>query len=79
MSTITDYMVTGMTCAHCVAAVTGEVSALDGVTGVDVDLATGRVRVVSDADLDTEAVREAVDEAGYELADTAGTTGGVPA
>ena len=61
------YTVTGMTCDHCVGAVTTELTALPGVTEVDADLATGRVRVLSDAPLDTAAVRDAVEEAGYEV------------
>ena len=65
-STIT-YFVEGMTCDHCVRAVTGELSALPGVTGVDVDLATGRVSVSSDLPLNDDAVRAAVAEAGYEV------------
>lgn len=65
--TETTYQVQGMTCDHCVRAVTGELTSLDGVTGVDVDLASGAVRVTSDAPLDEAAVRAAVDEAGYEL------------
>ena len=72
MSTTTaTYSVTGMTCGHCVAAVTEEVSRLDGVSAVDVDLNAGgdsRVTVTSAAPLPVEAVREAVDEAGYTLA-----------
>jgi len=63
----TRYAVKGMTCDHCVAAVSGEVGRLDGVTGVEVDLATGAVTVTSAAALDPAAVREAVDEAGYEV------------
>ncbi len=70
MSTST-YTVTGMTCGHCVSAVTEEVTALPGVTAVDVDLASGRLTVTSDAPVDDDAVRAAVDEAGYELAGTA--------
>jgi copper chaperone CopZ len=70
MSTDTDgttstYTVTGMTCGHCVATVTEEVSKLDRVTGVDVDLASGRVTVTSDGPIDDAAVAAAVDEAGY--------------
>jgi len=60
-----------MTCSHCVAAVTEEVSRLDGVSSVDGDLNAGgesRVTVTSSAPLPVEAVREAVDEAGYTLA-----------
>ncbi len=61
------YTVTGMSCDHCVRAVTTEVSGLPGVTKVDVDLATGRVLVASDQPLDDGAVRAAVEEAGYEV------------
>jgi copper chaperone len=61
------YTVTGMSCDHCVAAVHGELTALPGVTGVDVDLASGEVRVVSDAPLEDAAVHAAVEEAGYEV------------
>jgi copper chaperone len=63
----TTYRVEGMTCGHCVQAVSSEVGALSGVQKVDVDLSTGAVTVTSDAPLDTEAVRAAVDEAGYHL------------
>lgn len=66
------YGVLGMTCAHCTAAVTEELSALDVVTSVDVRLVPGgtsAVRVVSTTALDRSAVAGAVDEAGYELAD----------
>ena len=61
------YVVTGMTCEHCVNAVTEEVGRVPGVDGVVVDLATGRVRVTGTAYTD-EQIRAAVDEAGYELA-----------
>jgi len=67
MSTST-YTVTGMTCGHCVASVTEEISELDGVTDVAVDLPTGAVTVTSRAPLDDAAVRAAVEEAGYTLA-----------
>ncbi|SNT65348.1 Copper chaperone CopZ [Asanoa hainanensis] len=67
MSTAT-YTVTGMTCAHCVSAVTSEISALPGVTDVRIDLANGAVAVTSEAPLALGDVRAAVDEAGYELA-----------
>ena len=70
MSTTTTYSVSGMTCSHCVAAVTEEVSRLDGVSSVDVDLNTGgdsRVTVTSTAPLPVDDVRDAVDEAGYAL------------
>ena len=68
MSATATYQVTGMTCEHCVNAVTGEVSALPGVAAVQIDLATGAVTVTSRDPLDVEAVRAAVDEAGYALA-----------
>lgn len=61
------YRVQGMTCDHCVAAVTSELEALEGVRQVDVDLASGDVRVTSDEPLTDEAVQAAVDEAGYEV------------
>ncbi len=64
MSTI--YEVTGMTCGHCQAAVEAEVGAVAGVTGVHVDLASGRVEVQGDAD--DAAVRAAIEEAGYAAA-----------
>ena len=67
MSTQT-YTVTGMTCEHCVASVAEEVSGVAGVTGVDVDLATGALSVTSDQPVPDEAVRGAVEEAGYSLA-----------
>ncbi|HSH23795.1 MAG TPA: cation transporter [Acidimicrobiales bacterium] len=63
----TAYTVTGMTCGHCVRAVTGELSKLAGVIEVNVDLATDQVRVMSEAPLDEDEVRAAVEEAGYEL------------
>ena len=71
MAVTARYHVSGMTCGHCVQAVTSELSELPGVTAVEVDLvASGRstVTLVSDGPLDEAAIREAVDEAGYELA-----------
>lgn len=65
MSTSTAYVVTGMTCAHCVNAVTAEVSELTGVTDVTVDLATGALTVVSDDEIPLSEIERAVDEAGY--------------
>jgi copper chaperone len=67
MSITATYTVTGMTCGHCVSAVTEEVGALPGVTEVEVDLASGGVTVTSDRPVDDEAVRAAVEEAGYEV------------
>ncbi len=68
MDTTTIFTVTGMTCGHCVAAVTEEVSKLDHVSSVDVDLASGSVTVVSDGPIDPIQFAAAVDEAGYEVA-----------
>jgi copper chaperone CopZ len=62
------YTVTGMTCAHCVMSVTEEITAIDGVTDVAVDLPTGAVTVTSDGPLDAAQVGAAVEEAGYTLA-----------
>ena len=69
--TTNTYTVAGMTCEHCVRAVTDELTKIDGVEAVDIDLATGRVDVRSDQPLDDATVAAAVDEAGYEL--TSGT------
>jgi copper chaperone len=63
----TSYVVTGMTCDHCVHAVTEEVSALDGVEDVAVDLDSGRLTVTSAAEIPYAHVAAAVDEAGYAL------------
>ena len=65
--TTATYHVTGMTCEHCVKAVSDELRALDGVGAVTVDLVPGgasAVTVVSDAPIATEAVEAALDEAG---------------
>jgi len=70
--TTTTLHVTGMTCDHCVHAVTTELGAIDGVSTVDVDLVTGgtsSVVVRSARDIPLDELRAAVDEAGYELAD----------
>ena len=62
------YTVTGMTCDHCSRSVSAEVSAVAGVTAVDVDLATGTVTVTSEQPVSTDEVRAAFEEAGYTLA-----------
>ena len=67
MSTET-FKVTGMTCGHCVSSVTSEVSKVEGVTKVDVDLASGSVTVESNLPIDKAAIATAVDEAGFALA-----------
>ncbi|MFI6889773.1 heavy-metal-associated domain-containing protein [Streptosporangium canum] len=63
------YTVSGMTCGHCVSSVSAEIGGIGGVTGVQVDLATGLV-TVSGATFSDEEIRAAVDRAGYALADT---------
>lgn len=70
--TTATYNVAGMSCQHCVDAVTGELSKLDQVTGVEVDLAAGAVTVTSDEQVDVASIREAVDEAGYDLVESGG-------
>ncbi|HAM26617.1 MAG TPA: copper chaperone [Microbacteriaceae bacterium] len=67
---LADYLVSGMTCGHCVSSVTEELSALAGVTAVDVALNAGgvsTVTVASDVELNADDVRAALGEAGYEL------------
>lgn len=61
------YTVNGMTCAHCVMSVTEEVTAIPGVTNVEVDLASGEVTISSESALDRTQVEGAVEEAGYTL------------
>ena len=65
------YTVSGMTCGHCVEAVSSELSKIPGISDVEVDLASGTVTVASEAPIPVEAVATAVDEAGYELVGTA--------
>jgi len=68
MSQTTTFSVDGMTCGNCVKHVTEELTALPGVTDVQVQLVTGGsspVTVTSDAPLADEAIAAAVDEAGY--------------
>jgi copper chaperone CopZ len=72
---VTAIEVTGMTCAHCVSAVTEELTALPGVTAVDVDLRVGAaspVTITSATALDPAAVAAAIDEAGYTVAPAGG-------
>ena len=66
-----EFLVEGMTCSHCVASVTEELTAIDSVSDVSVDLVVGgasRVTVQSAAPVDVDLVRAAVEEAGYALA-----------
>jgi len=69
MSATATYTVTGMTCGHCVSAVTEEVTGIPGVTDVQVDLTSGALTITSQTPIEETAVKAAVDEAGYELAD----------
>jgi copper chaperone len=61
-------VVTGMTCDHCANAVRAEVGRLPGVSQVDVDVASGQVKIAAEPWPDQAALREAVETAGYELA-----------
>ncbi len=63
----TTYPVTGMTCEHCVASVTEQISEINGVTGVAVDLRTGGVTVTSNHPVNQAYARAAVEKAGYQL------------
>jgi len=63
----TTYNVEGMTCEHCINAVTDELKNIETVTDVSIDLATGLVEVTSEDALVLESVKRAVEEAGYEL------------
>ncbi|HEY8980454.1 MAG TPA: heavy-metal-associated domain-containing protein [Streptomyces sp.] len=61
------YKVSGMSCGHCEGSVSGEISQIEGVSSVKAVASSGEVTVVSAAPLAEEAVRAAVDEAGFEL------------
>ncbi len=63
----TTYSVPGMSCGHCRIAITGEVSQVAGVSAVDVDIAAKRVTVTGAGFADA-AVRDAIDDAGYDVA-----------
>lgn len=65
MTQTITYTVAGMTCDHCKHAVSTEVRAVNGVSGVDVDLDTKLVTVTGES-LDDQALRAAIEEAGYE-------------
>lgn len=68
MTTTQNYTVTGMTCGHCVMSVTEEVQEIAGVENVDVVLETGSLTVTSSEPVDDDAVKTAVEDAGYQLA-----------
>ena len=72
MTTTATYFVEGMTCDHCVRAVTSDLTALDGVSDVRVELHPENVSLVtvtSEEALPHDAVSAAIDEAGYALID----------
>ncbi|WP_433681821.1 heavy-metal-associated domain-containing protein [Nocardia sp. CA-119907] len=68
-ATTVTVAVTGMTCGCCANSVSKEVGKIDGVTGVDIDLASGRVSVDSSTAVELDAIAAAVDKAGYRLAE----------
>lgn len=63
-----EYGVTGMACEHCETRVAGEVASIPGVESATADATTGRLVVTAASEPAPQAIREAVDEAGYELA-----------
>ena len=67
MTSTATFTVSGMTCEHCVASVSDEVLEIAGVTGVDVDLPSGRLTVTSDQPVSEDEVAAAVVEAGYRV------------
>ncbi len=64
---IHTYAVPGISCGHCRVAITGEVTKVAGVTAVDVDL-DSKVVTVTGTGVEDAAVRDAIDEAGYDVA-----------
>jgi copper ion binding protein len=64
----TSITVAGMTCGHCASSVREEIGDIPGVTAVDVDLSTGTVTIDSDSPVRSEAIKAAVEDAGYQLA-----------
>ncbi|MFC4116629.1 heavy-metal-associated domain-containing protein [Nonomuraea zeae] len=62
------YVVQGMNCQHCVNSITETVGELSGVTGVLVDLPTGTMNVTSPSPVDADTIRQAVEEAGFQVA-----------
>lgn len=66
MSTISTYTVQGMTCGSCAAKVSKAVNQVAGVTGTDVDVATGTLTVAGPS-VDESAIRNAITDAGYQV------------
>jgi copper chaperone CopZ len=64
----TTVTVTGMSCGHCATSVREEITDIPGVRAVDVDLVSGNVTIDSDNEVETIAIRSAVEDAGYQLA-----------
>jgi len=64
--TTTTFLVPGMTCGHCTGAVTDELSKINGVTKVDVDLESKKVKIESEFAVDWQIIVDAIDEAGFE-------------
>jgi copper ion binding protein len=64
----TTVTVTGMSCGHCATSVHEEITEIPGVRAVDVDLASGNVTIDSDSVVEADAIRAAVEDAGYQLA-----------
>lgn len=64
--TTTTFLVPGMTCGHCSSAVTDELSKINGVTKVAVDLESKKVKIESDVAVDWQIIVDAIDEAGFE-------------
>jgi copper chaperone len=60
--------VSGMSCGHCASSVQEEVGLIPAVTAVDVDLSSGTVTIDSDGLVESVAIKDAVEEAGYQLA-----------
>ena len=63
----TNITVSGMTCGHCANSVTKEISSIEGVSSVVVDVATGSVTITSATELEAAEIAAAVEEAGYQV------------
>lgn len=63
--TVSEYLVTGMTCGHCEASVREEVGEIEGITDVQVSHETGKLVVTAEGEIDDNRVFDAVQEAGY--------------
>jgi copper chaperone len=61
------FTVKGMTCSGCMTKVTNAVTAVDGVNDVDVDISNGELTVFSDTPVDTEHIKKAIKDVGYEV------------